>query len=296
MRLPQWDSETLFKASASAWTSSGRLSWVLLWARLAKASAILDEKVGPALGEAGKALNEFSKTKLGPAMGEVGKAFDEFGRERLGPALKNFGQQDLGSSLVGTAGVLGDFGKDSLGPALGEVVKAFDEFGKETLGPALGEAGKVFDEFGREKVAPTVQNTGKWIETHPAETAMIAGGVFTFLFPAVIYSPILAIFGFGSGGPMAGMSPSREQIPFFCLFKNLLTRLSTGSTAAGIQAASGPVAAGSAFATAQSAAMGGYGSMIFGTVVQAGSAILAAAGLISGCAHECPEDAKSCEK
>jgi hypothetical protein len=33
---------------------------------------------------------------------------------------------------------------------------------------------------------------------------MIAGGMFTFLFPAVIYSPVLAIFGFGSGGVTAG--------------------------------------------------------------------------------------------
>ena len=56
----------------------------------------------------------------------------------------------------------------------------------------------------------------------------------------------------------------------------------TGSPAAGIQAASGPVAAGSAFAIAQSAAMGGYGAMVYGAVVQAGSAVLAAAGLING--------------
>ncbi len=56
----------------------------------------------------------------------------------------------------------------------------------------------------------------------------------------------------------------------------------TGSAAAGIQAASGPVAAGSAFAVAQSAAMGGYGAMVFNAGVQAGSAVLAAAGLING--------------
>ena len=66
----------------------------------------------------------------------------------------------------------------------------------------------------------------------------------------------------------------------------------TGSAAAGIQAASGPVAAGSAFAVAQSAAMGGYGSMVFGAVVQAGSAVLAAAGLINGATAASNQDAK----
>jgi hypothetical protein len=69
-----------------------------------------------------------------------------------------------------------------------------------------------------------------------------------------------------------------------------------GSAAASIQAASGPIAAGSAFATAQSAAMGGYGSMVFGTVVQAGSAILVAAGLLNGVVEGSPEDTKTDEK
>lgn len=54
-----------------------------------------------------------------------------------------------------------------------------------------------------------------------------------------------------------------------------------GSAATAIQAANGPIAAGSSFAVAQSAAMGGYGSAVFGTIVQAGSAILSAAGLIN---------------
>jgi hypothetical protein len=79
-----------------------------------------------------------------------------------------------------------------------------DELGREKLGPALAEAGKVVDGFGREQVGPAVEKTGKWVGEHPAETAMIAGGMFTFLFPAVIYSPVLAIFGFGSGGVTAG--------------------------------------------------------------------------------------------
>jgi hypothetical protein len=59
----------------------------------------------------------------------------------------------------------------------------------------------------------------------------------------------------------------------------MLMTVYIGAAAAGFQAVSGPVAAGSAFAVAQSAAMGGYGDMVYGAVVQAGSAVLAAAGL-----------------
>jgi hypothetical protein len=57
-----------------------------------------------------------------------------------------------------------------------------------------------FDELGREKLGPTLEKTGKWVGEHPAETAMKAGGMFTFLFPALIYSPVLAVFGLGSDG------------------------------------------------------------------------------------------------
>jgi hypothetical protein len=82
--------------------------------------------------------------------------------------------------------------------------ETLDELGRDKLGPALEEAGRAVDGFGREKVGPAVEKTGKWVGEHPAETAMIASGMFTFLFPAVIYSPLLAVFGFGSGGVAAG--------------------------------------------------------------------------------------------
>jgi hypothetical protein len=72
----------------------------------------------------------------------------------------------------------------------------------------------------------------------------------------------------------------------------MLMTVRTGSAAAGIQAASGPVAAGSAFTVPQSAAMGGYGVMVYGAVVQAGSAVLAAAGLINGATAASNQDAK----
>jgi hypothetical protein len=67
----------------------------------------------------------------------------------------------------------------------------------------------------------------------------------------------------------------------FFTFGNRLMGSHIGSAAAAIQAASGPIAAGSSFAVAQSAAMGGYGSMAFGTIVQVGSAILSGAGWIN---------------
>jgi hypothetical protein len=154
--------------------SSGRTSLVLL------------------LGEVGKALDGFGREILGPALNEAGKAIDGSGRETLSPALggaekafEYFGQKELGPALAGTAVVL-------------------DEFGKNTLGPALEEVGKAVSGFGRENVGPAVEEAGKWVEQHPTETAMIAGGAFTFLFPTIIYSPILALFGFGSGGVTAG--------------------------------------------------------------------------------------------
>lgn len=55
--------------------------------------------------------------------------------------------------------------------------------------------------------------------------------------------------------------------------------LSTGTMAAGAQAAVGNVVAGGAIATAQSAAMGGYGVAVVSTAVQgAGATVVGAAG------------------
>ena len=63
------------------------------------------------------------------------------------------------------------------------------------------------------------------------------------------------MIGFGAAGPVAG------------------------SIAAGIQAGIGNVAAGSLFATLQSAAMGGFGVAIVSGTVEAGAGVLAAASL-----------------
>jgi hypothetical protein len=198
----------------------------------------------------------------------------------------------FGDFIQGVGQGFDEFGKNTLGPALEKAGKALHEFGREKLVPALVEAGKAVDGFGQERVGPAVEETGKWVGQHLAETAMIASGMFTFLFPAVIYGPVLAIFGFGSGGVTAGMCLIFSLFGFPIYAQEMLTMVCTGSAAAGIQAASGPVAAGSAFAVTQSAAMGGYGAMVFGAVVRAGSAVLAAAGLTKGATSASHQHAK----
>lgn len=56
----------------------------------------------------------------------------------------------------------------------------------------------------------------------------------------------------------------------------------TASVAAGVQASVGNVAAGSAFATVQSAAAGGYGLAVLTGIVQATGGAIAAVGGIGG--------------
>lgn len=70
---------------------------------------------------------------------------------------------------------------------------------------------------------------------------------------AFVAPPLLGAVGFGATGPVAGMSPPvRPTIEAASKPFELL-----GSFAAGTQAGIGNVAAGSAFATAQSIGMGG---------------------------------------
>ncbi|KAF9697279.1 hypothetical protein EKO04_004548 [Ascochyta lentis] len=89
----------------------------------------------------------------------------------------------------------------------------------------------------------------KWVEAHPWETAAI-------VIPLILLActpAILGAAGFTAGG------------------------IAAGSAAAGIQAGIGSVAAGSAFATLTSAAMGGYGAVIvFGGVWAVPAATLGA--------------------
>lgn len=55
-----------------------------------------------------------------------------------------------------------------------------------------------------------------------------------------------------------------------------------GSAAAAIQAGAGNVAAGGAFATLQSAAMGGYGGAVVSGLVRAGAAVMGGLGWLTG--------------
>ena len=80
---------------------------------------------------------------------------------------------------------------------------------------------------------------------------MIVAGTTTSIVLAPILAPaVLGIVGFGAAGPVAGNS---------CLARPTFYRLmlAIGTLAAAIQAGMGNVAAGSAFAVAQSVAMGG---------------------------------------
>ncbi|CAG1972590.1 unnamed protein product [Fusarium graminearum] len=85
--------------------------------------------------------------------------------------------------------------------------------------------------------------------------ATIATGVAIVAVPAIVAGPILGALGFGAAGVAAG------------------------STAAGVQSGIGSVAAGSLFATLQSASAGGYGVAIVHGAVQAVGAVVGARGI-----------------
>ncbi|WXC62739.1 hypothetical protein SNK03_008569 [Fusarium graminearum] len=85
--------------------------------------------------------------------------------------------------------------------------------------------------------------------------ATIATGVAIVAVPAIVAGPILGALGFGAAGVAAG------------------------STAAGVQSGIGSVAAGSLFATLQSASAGGYGVAIVHGAVQAVGAVVGARGV-----------------
>ncbi|KAI1214430.1 uncharacterized protein F4807DRAFT_456072 [Annulohypoxylon truncatum] len=88
----------------------------------------------------------------------------------------------------------------------------------------------------------------KWVAENPKSTAAYGVSGVALIAPAIIAGPALAAVGFGANG-IAG-----------------------ASLAAGAQASIGNVAAGSLFATLQSAGMAGYGAAIVNGVVQAGGA------------------------
>ena len=85
-------------------------------------------------------------------------------------------------------------------------------------------------------------------------TVIAAGGLAVVAAPAIVTGPLLAFAGFTPLGPAAG------------------------SLAAMIQGGLGNLVAGSAFATLQSAAMGGYGAAVVAGAAQGAGAVVAAAG------------------
>ncbi|POS70753.1 hypothetical protein DHEL01_v210854 [Diaporthe helianthi] len=95
-----------------------------------------------------------------------------------------------------------------------------------------------------------------WVSANPGTAACLAGagiGVTLIAAPMAIALPVLGAVGFGSGGIVGG------------------------SVAAGAMGSG--VAAGSAFATLQSAAMGGYGvAAVMGAVQGTGVAVAGASG------------------
>ncbi|KAI0133284.1 hypothetical protein F4776DRAFT_624885 [Hypoxylon sp. NC0597] len=93
----------------------------------------------------------------------------------------------------------------------------------------------------------------KWIAENPKSAAMYGLAGTAIAIPVAITGPALAAAGFGANG------------------------IAAGSVASGIQAGIGNVAAGSAFATLQSAGMAGYGAAIVNGVIQAGGAAIAVA-------------------
>ncbi|OSS48383.1 hypothetical protein B5807_07818 [Epicoccum nigrum] len=88
-----------------------------------------------------------------------------------------------------------------------------------------------------------------WITAHPYQTAFhVVNGVIICT-PAAATVPFLSALGYGATGPIAG------------------------STAASIQSFFSFVPAGGLFATAQSAAMGGYGVSVAAGAAQVGAAL-----------------------
>ncbi|KAI6783862.1 uncharacterized protein J7T54_001738 [Emericellopsis cladophorae] len=77
----------------------------------------------------------------------------------------------------------------------------------------------------------------------------VALSVLSIFLPNVVYIPILRVFGFGTGGIMAGTLASK------------------------LHALQAPLAAAGAISTALSAAMGGYGVPILNLLVRVGAVI-----------------------
>ncbi|QPH00569.1 hypothetical protein C2857_004319 [Epichloe festucae Fl1] len=92
---------------------------------------------------------------------------------------------------------------------------------------------------------------------HPFAFAAVGAGLLVVAGPGIVAAPLLGASGFGSLGPIAG------------------------SAAACVQSGIGNVVAGSAFATLQSAGMGGAGAAVVNGVVSTVGGVVAAVGAVS---------------
>lgn len=106
-----------------------------------------------------------------------------------------------------------------------------------------------------------------WFQEHRLQTALLAASGATLLFPGLMAAPVLAVLGWGSAGVRAGM-----YLDKLTLLGKWTVDVGIGSIAAGIHASIGNVVAGGAFATLQSAGMGGYGTAAVHGAVQVGAA------------------------
>ncbi|KAH6625796.1 hypothetical protein C7974DRAFT_312821 [Boeremia exigua] len=97
-----------------------------------------------------------------------------------------------------------------------------------------------------------------WISAHPYQTAFhVVNGVIICT-PAAATVPFLSALGFGATGPISG-SAAASVMSYFSI-----------------------VPAGGVFATAQSAAMGGYGAGLAAGAAQVGAALTSATAWLLG--------------
>ncbi|KAL2138697.1 hypothetical protein VTI28DRAFT_6370 [Corynascus sepedonium] len=113
-----------------------------------------------------------------------------------------------------------------------------------------------FGEGAADLVKNVAKASAKHASEHPIMTAAIVGGVLFTVAPHLLVTPALNAAGFSANGVVSG------------------------SIAAGAQSSIGNVAAGSAFATLQSAGAGGAGATVVNGIIQTAGASVA--GVASG--------------
>ncbi|KAI2481062.1 hypothetical protein Ptr902_08088 [Pyrenophora tritici-repentis] len=106
--------------------------------------------------------------------------------------------------------------------------------------------------------AAVAQPLVDWITAHPCQTFFHVVNGVVLLTPAAATVPLFSALGLSAGGPVAG------------------------STAATIMSYFNFVPPGGIYATAQSAAMGGYGASVAAGAAQAGAVLSSAAAWLLG--------------